>query len=110
MQNLEPTDVGSWILKVTEFLSQTLIFLPLYLWNPICRRPLIFQAMNSNRPPSLSVKYQRFGTYGSKDIGIRKSEFVVRTQFLLREWPAMYGSWTEYVVLLKKSLGFICAV
>ena len=28
---------------------------------------------------SLSLKYQRFETQGSKDIGVRKSEFVAKT-------------------------------
>ena len=49
----------------TEFLSQTLIFESLYLlklW-------------------SLSLKYQKFALLGCKDIGIRKFDFVVKTQF-----------------------------
>ena len=29
-----------------------------------------------------SLKYQRFTSSGGKDIGIRKSEFVTKTQFL----------------------------
>ena len=39
-------------------------------------------AVDSNNP---SLKYQRFMTLGSKDIGIRKSEFVAKTQFLCGE-------------------------
>ena len=38
--------------------------------------------MNSIRSNNISLKYQRFTTLGSKDIEIRKSEFVAKTQFL----------------------------
>ena len=31
---------------------------------------------------NLSLKYQRFTASGGKNIGIRKSEFVTKTQFL----------------------------
>ena len=34
------------------------------------------------RSKSISLKYQRFTTLGSNDIGIRKSEFVAKSQFL----------------------------
>ena len=34
------------------------------------------------RSKNISLKYQRFTTLGSKDIGIRKSEFVAKSQFL----------------------------
>ena len=37
------------------------------------------------RSRNISLKYQRFTTLGSKDIGIRKSEFVAKNQFLRRE-------------------------
>ena len=49
--------------------------------------------MNSVRYKNLSLKYQRFTPSGGKNIGIRKSEFVTKTQFLshkisiLREPP-----------------------
>ena len=33
------------------------------------------------RSKNISLKYQRFTTLGSKDIGIRKSEFVAKSQF-----------------------------
>ena len=48
-------------------------------------RPLTFQTTTSVNPDIISLKYQRFTTLGSKDIGIRKSEFVAKTQFLLNE-------------------------
>ena len=38
--------------------------------------------MNSVRYKNLSLKYQRFTPSGGKNIGIRKSEFVTKTQFL----------------------------
>ena len=38
--------------------------------------------MNSVRSNNISLKYQRFMTLCSKDIGIIKSEFVAKTQFL----------------------------
>ena len=42
-------------------------------------RPLIFQTINSVRTNSLSLKYQ---ISGCLDIGVRKYEFVAKTQFL----------------------------
>ena len=42
--------------------------------------------MNSVRSNNISLKYQRFATLDSKDIGIRKSEFVAKTQFLCPEF------------------------
>ena len=38
--------------------------------------------MNSVRLKNLSLKYQRFTPSGGKNICIRKSEFVTKTQFL----------------------------
>ena len=38
--------------------------------------------MNSVRSNNISLKYQRFTTLGSKDIGIINSKFVAKTQFL----------------------------
>ena len=40
--------------------------------------------MNSVRWKNLSLKYQRFTPSGGKNIGIRKSAFVTKTQFLSR--------------------------
>ena len=45
-------------------------------------RPYLFQTMNSDRWKNLSLKYQRFTPSGEKNMGIRKSEFVTKTQFL----------------------------
>ena len=38
--------------------------------------------MNSVRSDNLSLKYQSFTTLGCKDVGVRKFEFVAKTQFL----------------------------
>ena len=46
------------------------------------RKPLIFQTMTFVRSNNISLKYQKFTTLGSKDIEIRKTEFVAKTQFL----------------------------
>ena len=40
--------------------------------------------MISVRLNNLNLKYQRFTPSGCKDIGIRKSEFVTKTQFLFK--------------------------
>ena len=45
-------------------------------------KPLKFQTMTFVRSKNISLKYQRFTTLGSKDIGNRKSEFVAKSQFL----------------------------
>ena len=49
-----------------------------------CRKPLIFQTYIFWSNKSHSLKYQRFTTLESKDIGIRKSEFDANSQFLLK--------------------------
>ena len=41
--------------------------------------------MNSVRLNNLRLKYQSFTAAGCKDIGIRKSEFMAKTQILYRE-------------------------
>ena len=48
----------------------------------LCRRPLIFQTMNSVRTNNVSLKYLKFTLLGCKDNGIGKFEFVAKTQFL----------------------------
>ena len=47
-----------------------------------CRRPKIFQTMNFVRSNNVSLKYKRPTPSDCKDIGIRKFEFVAKTQFL----------------------------
>ena len=53
-----------------------------YIFAVQCYRHLTFQTMTSVRSNNISLKYQRFTTKGSKDLEIRKSEFVARTQLL----------------------------
>jgi len=65
--------------KGFESLQQTQICHPQYLSNLMV---YILNISNSSRMNSL--KYQRSTTFGCKDIEIRKSEFVVKTQFLCR--------------------------
>ena len=55
-------------------------------------RPWIFQAMNSVGEKNLSLKNQSFTLSGVKNIGIRKSEFVTKTQFL-------YALITPFIIL-----------
>ena len=63
-------------------LCHKLCFSKSYIFGFQCRRPKIFQTMNSVRSNNISLKYQSFTTLDSKDIGIIKSEFVAKTQFL----------------------------
>ena len=70
--------------KENEFVFATISnCFPPYILATRCRRPLMFQTMNSVRSNSLSLKYHRCTTSGCKNIGIRKFEFVAKTQFLL---------------------------
>ena len=47
-----------------------------------CRRPQIFQTLNYVSSNNVSLKYQMPTRSGCKDIGIRKFEFVAKTQIL----------------------------
>ena len=49
-----------------------------------CRKPLINQTYIFWSNKSHSLKFQRFTTLESKDIGIRKAEFVALSQFLCK--------------------------
>ena len=69
--------------KVKEFsLCHKLWFSNFFIFATQCRRPLIFQTINSARVYNLSLKYLRFTPSGLIDIGIGKFEFVAKTQFL----------------------------
>ena len=52
---------------------------------------MIFQTQITWSNRIHSLKYLRSATFGSKDIVIRKSEFVAKTQFLLRH--TMCDNW-----------------
>ena len=53
-----------------------------YIFVTLSCRTKIFQTINSVRSNIQSKKYQTFILLGFKDIGIRKFEFVEKTQFL----------------------------
>ena len=69
--------------KELSFCHKLKYFYP-YILATQCRRPLIFQTINSVRPNNPSLKYQRFIPTGCRDIEIRKFEVVAKTQFLLK--------------------------
>ena len=46
------------------------------------RSPEILQTVNSFKSNGLSLKYKSCTPSGCKDVGIRKFEFVAKTQFL----------------------------
>ena len=73
---------NSLILRYELSLCVKLKYSNSYTFGTRCCKPLIFQIQNiwSNRIHGL--KYLRSTTFGSKDIVIRKSEFVAKTQFL----------------------------
>ena len=50
-----------------------------------CRRPYIFQTMNSVRSNNHSLKYYRLTPSGFKYIRIRKFEFVATTNFFVKK-------------------------
>ena len=51
--------------------------------------------MNSVRWKNLSLKYQRFTPSGGKNIGIRKSECVTKTQFLSKKTVDICIQWEQ---------------
>ena len=69
------------MVKGIESLPQTMIFNS-NIFATLCRKPWVFQTMNSDRSSNPSLKYHRFTTSGCKDIGIGKFECVTKTHFL----------------------------
>ena len=70
-------------------------------------KPLIFQTyLEIEFSRNHSLKYRRSATLGCKDIGIRKLEFVAKTQFLcyklLKRWISLISNLYLAKVLLKK--------
>ena len=63
-------------------LCQKLWFYKPYIFGNQCLRSLTIQTMTSVRSNNISLKYRRLTSLGSKDIGIKKKEFVTKTQFL----------------------------
>ena len=72
--------LGLWTKELS--LCHKLWFSDLNIFGTQCRKLLIFQTYIIWSNKSHSLKYQRFTTLESKDIGIRKSEFEAKTQFL----------------------------
>ena len=70
------------IVKKELSLWHKLRFSYTYIFATQSRRPQIIQTMNYVKSNSISLKYQGFPPSDSQDIGIRKFEFVVKTQFL----------------------------
>ena len=58
--------------------------------------------MNSDRSNNVSLKYQRFATLNSKDIGIRKSELVAKTQFLCTHRVVRRGKQINFLTEILK--------
>ena len=54
--------------------------------------------MTSVRSNKISLKYQRFTALGSKDIGIRKSEFVAKTSLSVNVFVYIFV-WKEHITL-----------
>ena len=83
-------------------------FLNPYIFATRCSRPLIFQTMNYVRSNSLKLKYYRFKPSGCKDIGIRKCEFVAKTQFLYTELGTFILWISRSIQILHLHLLLIC--
>ena len=64
----------------------------------------VIDTMNSVRSNNVSLKYQRPTPSGCKDIGIRKFEFVAKTQFLL--WIALELAWFKNLIKSPGKSGF----
>ena len=69
------------ILKGFESSPQSVIYQSHYLCNTMLYN-LLFQTINFVMSNNLSLKYQRYTPSGSKDIRIKKFEFVAKIQFL----------------------------
>ena len=83
-------------------LCHKLRFSNTYIFVTQCRRPQIFQTMNSVRSNSLSMKYQGCPPAGCQHIGIRKLEFLAKTHFLFGflkvcHFLADYWSWAQWL-------------
>ena len=68
-------------LKEMSFCHKLKMYNP-YICATQCRTPLIFQTMNFVRSKGQSLKYLRFTSSSSYDIGTREFEFVEKPQIL----------------------------
>ena len=77
----------------------------LYIFAIQCRRPYIFQNINSVRSNNLSLKCLKFSTSGWTDIGIRKFEFVAKTQLLCL--MILVLCWSALLITVKVLVNFV---
>ena len=75
-------DVIAPILKEMSFFNKFLFF-NAYILATQCRKPLIFQTINSVRSNCLSLKYQRFAPSGRQDIEIIQVDFFGKNSLFL---------------------------
>ena len=61
--------------------------------------------MNSDRSKNLCLKYERFTPSGGINKGIRKSEFVAKTQFLSETLSYEYDNNFPKIVILSNPFG-----
>ena len=75
-----------------------------------CRRPKIFQTMNSGRSNNQSLKYQRLRPSSYQDLGIRKFELVTKTQFhcLYFEKLIPSPSLLRLIILMRRGGEAVC--
>ena len=76
-----------------------------YIFATKCRRPSIFQTLISVTINNLSLKFQKFKPAGCEDKGIKKFEFVAKTQFLY-----MHGLNFIYVLTIDFRSKFMYSV
>ena len=74
--------MGLHPLIIVDVKSIYLYIYYLYIFRFQLPKPLTCQTMTFVRSNNISLKYQRLAKLGSKVIGMRKSEFVAKTQFL----------------------------
>jgi len=79
-----------------------LLFSNLYIFATQCCRPWIFQTIHFVRSINPSLKYQTFKTSGLKIKGIRKFDFVAKTQILYKERPSNEWMQTSTVGLYMR--------
>ena len=61
-----------------------------------CRRPYTFQTMISVRLNNQSLKYVWFTPLGGKYLGIRKVDFVAKTQFFITRLLPFFSTFFIY--------------
>ena len=75
-----------------------------YIFAKQCRRPKIFQTVNSVRSNDVSLTCQRCTPWGCKDIGIRKLDFVAKTMIIQNTEDIYKSRWNVDTYYIKKNL------